>query len=122
MNELLTLKIRLQSDMMTTVRLTTGGVCSLAGLDLDESEDCKVCVTESLLLLLHRGYRAASLSFRAEEGLKIRVEGEEAGEIGEESVEDEISAALLGALAEDVTTEKEGDCLRAIGFRFGNGR
>ena len=59
MNALIDLKIPLESDLMTTVRLLTGGVCSLVGLGLEESEDCKVCVTESLLLLKHGGCRAA---------------------------------------------------------------
>lgn len=122
MKELLTLGVRLQSEFMTTVRLATGGVCSLAGLDMDESEDCKVCVTESLLLLMHRGYRAADIRFSGEEALSVLIEGREYGGETGEFAEDEISAALLSALAENVNMQKEDGCLRAIGFRFGNGR
>ncbi len=122
MNELMTLQVRLASEYMTTVRLATGGLCSMKGLDLDESEDCKVCVTESLLLLMHRGYRRASVSFFGDDGLFVRVEGYDGEAKTADSAEDEISAALLGALARDVNTEKEGGYLRAIGFRFGNGR
>ena len=31
--------------LMTTVRLTVGGITAAAGLDVDEGEDFKVCVT-----------------------------------------------------------------------------
>ena len=76
MNALIDLKIPLESDLMTTVRLLTGGVCSLVGLGLEESEDCKVCVTESLLLLKHGGCRAAHLTFVREGGIRVTIEGE----------------------------------------------
>ncbi len=114
----ITMRIPLKSEIMTTVRLTTGGVCSLAGLDIDRSEDCKVCVTESLLLLLHAGYREATIEFAAEDGLKISIAA--AGERAEAELapEDEISAALLGALAADVCTEKRGGTVCAVSFRF----
>jgi hypothetical protein len=109
----------LTAELMTTVRLTTGGICSLAGLCLDDSEDCKVCVTESLHLLRHRGYARAELAFRWDEGLCIAVTGE--GERGKETEasEDEISAALLSALAEDVIVEKRDGAVCKISFRFG---
>ena len=119
MEELLTLKLQLRNDLMTTVRLATGGVCSLAGLSLDGSEDCKVCVTESLLLLMHGGFSRATLRFCRGEGLEVEATGEGDGKRTEACVEDEISVALL---TEGVNLQKEGGCLRAIGFRFGNGR
>ena len=119
MKEEMTLTFPLKSEFLTTVRLATGGVCSLAGLDLDESEDCKVCVTESLLILKRNGYGAACVSFDAEEGLRVCVKGEEKGE-GSPSEEDEISYALLGALVKDLDLEKKDDCVAAIGFAFGS--
>ncbi len=117
MNELMTLIFPLGSDKMTTVRLTTGGLCALASLGLDESEDCKVCVTESLLLLMHRGYREARVTFSLEGGLAVRVEGEGEGS-GAPTEEDEISFALLGALNDAVSTEQREGKLKAIAFRF----
>lgn len=118
MSELFALRFPLKSEMMTTVRLAAGGVCSLYGLDFDASEDCKVCVTESLLLLLHRGYRTASVRFFGGETLRLRIEGEEAGdEIP--SPEDEISLALLGALLGDLQTEERENRLFALSFSVG---
>ena len=123
MKTLLTLGVQLNNELMTTVRLATGGVCSLVGLDIDETEDCKVCVTESLLLLMHSGYPAARVSFFEDGGAFVRIEAEGERQEREESQDDSISSALLFALAEDVNMEKEGDCLKAIAFRFvKNGR
>lgn len=122
MKELYSAKVLLKNELMTTVRLTTGGVCSVAGLSLDESEDCKVCVTESLLLLMHCGFDYASVRFFDDEGVKVEITGECPNGKAKECVEDEISIALLSALTENVNLQKEDGCLYAIGFRFGNGR
>ena len=75
----MTLELALKNELMTTVRLATGGVCSLAGLGLDDSEDCKVCVTESLLLLKHRGYLSAEIRYGYEDGFEISIEGKSVG-------------------------------------------
>lgn len=123
MKNLLSLDFELNRELMTTLRLATGGVCSLAGLNIDETEDCKVCVTESLLLLMHCGYPSARVSFSDDDGVFVRIEAEGAAKEGEESPDDGISSALLFALAQEVNMEKEKDCLKAIGFRFvKNGR
>ncbi len=118
MKELMTLYFPLGSDKMTTVRLATGGLSALAGLSLDESEDCKVCVTESLLLLMHRGYAAARVVFSLEDGLLVHIAGEGEGE-GAPAEEDEISFALLTALNDTVRTEQKNGKLAEIVFRFG---
>ena len=123
MNTLLSLDCQLNSELMTTVRLTTGGICSYAGLDIDATEDCKVCVTESLLLLMHGGYPQARVSFYEDGGIRVQIEamGNKQGSI--EVPDDGISSALLQALANDVNMKKEKDCLKAIEFRFvTNGR
>ena len=118
MKELMTLVFPFGRDKMTTVRLATGGLCALAGLGLDDSEDCKVCVTESLLLLMHRGYASARVSFYEEEGLFVRIAGEGEGEEAP-TEEDEISFALLTALNDTLQTERRGERLQQISFRFG---
>lgn len=119
MSTLMTMRIPLGSEMMTTVRLTTGGLCSLVGLGMDESEDCKVCVTESLLLLLHGGFSHAEITFTEdEEGLCVRVTGEGERETAYTMPEDEISAALLEALAREIAVEKSEGGTSAVSFRF----
>ena len=118
MKDLMKLELPLGGEIMTTVRLTTGGICSLAGMDLDASEDCKVCVTESLLLLMHAGYRRAAVSFAEEEGLlSISLSGMGMADDAEDVPEDEISEALLEALAAQVAFEKRGR-LVGVTIRF----
>ena len=120
MKEQMTLTFPLRSEFLTTVRLATGGVCSLAGLDLDASEDCKVCVTESLLLLLRRGFSSARVSFApAEGGMRVCVTGEACEERKPFSDEDEIALALLHALAREVTMDKAEGEVGEIAFLFG---
>ena len=118
MKDILALGIGLNREILTTVRLTTGGVCSLVGLDMEESEDCKVCVTESLLLLMHSGFRAARLSFAESEGVCIKIEGDDYAAPEENYPDDEISSALLSALAGDVNMQRRDGRLTAIEFRF----
>ena len=118
MNALIDLKIPLESGLLTTVRLLTGGVCSLVGLGLEESEDFKACVTESLLLLKHGGYTSARLIFTREGGIRICISGEEGGGEPVSSMEEEISVALLEALVEDLTMDKTASGASRICFGF----
>ncbi len=99
----------LTGEYLTTVRLTVGGLCSLVGFDVDSSEDYKVCVTESLLILKRNGYTRATLQFSLGETLACKVCGEEKTGEKEENMEDEISRALLGALLGNVTFEQDDD-------------
>ena len=107
----------LTGEYLTTVRLTTGGLCSLVGFDVDFAEDFKVCVTESLLILKRNGYTAATIVFTVGEALGCHIVGTEKGGEKENSPEDEISRALLSALLGkvDYTTDEAGKVL-AIAF------
>ena len=94
--------VPLTGEYLTTVRLTTGGLCALAGFDVDETEDFKVCVTESLLILKRNGYTRASITFTVDEKLGCSIQGEAYCGEKENTLEDEISRALLSALLGDV--------------------
>ena len=100
----------LTGEYLTTVRLTTGGICALADFDVESTEDFKVCVTESLLVLKRNGFSTATIEFTLSDMLCCCVRGE--GVCGEktESMEEEISRALLSALLgkiEFVTNEDD---------------
>ena len=101
----------LTGEYLTTVRLTTGGLCSLVGFDVDFAEDFKVCVTESLLILKRSGYTTATIDFTVDEALGCHVYGKERQGEKENSPEDEISRALLSALLGDVKwdTDENGE-------------
>ena len=118
MKNVFELNFPLLNEMMTTVRLAVGGVCAMKGMDLDASEDCKVCVTESLLLLKHRGYLNAHVCFYEDGGLRVRISGEGEGK-AEETSEDDISLALLNALLSDLETEEQDGKLSAVTFACG---
>lgn len=102
-------ELPLTGEYLTTVRLTTGGLCALAGFDVDAAEDYKVCVTESLLILKRNGFTRASIAFTLGDALACNVCGN--GKTGdkEDSLEDEISRALLAALVGEVEFVKDDD-------------
>lgn len=106
----------LTGEYLTTVRLTTGGLCSLVGFDVDEAEDYKVCVTESLLILKRNGFARAEIEFSLSEVLACKVCGlEQNGELVD-SFEDEISRALLSALVAKVEFVKDDNRIVRIEF------
>lgn len=96
------IEVPLMGEYLTTVRLTTGGICALAGFDVDETEDFKVCVTESLLILKRNGYTRAKICFSVDQALGCTITGEAYNGVKENTLEDEISRALLSALLGDV--------------------
>ena len=96
--EKFSVKLPLTGEYLTTVRLTTGGLCALAGFDVDATEDYKVCVTESLLILKRNGFSSAVIEFSVGETLGCVLTGETLSLEKEEGIEDEISRALLSAL------------------------
>lgn len=100
------INLPLTGEYLTTVRLTTGGLCALAGFDVDTTEDFKVCVTESLLILKRNGFLRAAIEFTVAEALSCVVCGEENSGETETSIEDEISHALLSALLGNVEISK----------------
>lgn len=104
-NNTFSVTLPLTGEYLTTVRLTTGGLCSLVGFDVELAEDFKVCVTESLLILKRNGYTSATIDFSIGEALRCCVRGEELGGEKEDAIEDEISRALLSALLGEVCFE-----------------
>ena len=107
--EKFSVSLPLTGEYLTTVRLTVGGLCALAGFDVDFAEDYKVCVTESLLILKRNGYVRAELDFTVGETLAVAVCGKDKSGECEESMEDEISRALLGALVGEVAFVQDSD-------------
>lgn len=95
-------QLPISGDYLTTVRLTTGGLCALVGFDVDTAEDYKVCVTESLLILKRNGYTRAEVTFTVGETLKCEICGTDFVGVEEDALENEISTALLRALVGEV--------------------
>ena len=110
------INLPITGDYLTTVRLTTGGICALAGFDVDSAEDFKVCVTESLLILKRNGYKRATIAFSVGEMLGCEIIGEEQSAEKEEGIEDEISYALLNALLGKVEFSEQDGRVAVIRF------
>ncbi len=106
----------LTGEYFTTVRLTVGGLCALVGFDVDTAEDFKVCVTESLLILKRNGFSSARVEFSVNEALSCAVVGEGKAAEKEESLEDEISHALLQALLGKVEIVRDTERVVRIEF------
>lgn len=114
--EKFTVKLPLTGEYLTTVRLTTGGLCALVGFDVDGAEDFKVCVTESLLILKRNGFQSAEIEYYVSETLACKVIGADGCGEKQDSFEDEISCALLSALVEGVRFGKDGDKVISVEF------
>lgn len=116
--EKFSVSLPLSNEYLTTVRLTTGGLCALAEFDVDSAEDFKVCVTESLLILKRNGFRAAVIDFELGETLSFSASGLEEGGAEEKGADEEISYALLNALLGNVDFVKDdGGKVRRIAFK-----
>ena len=107
----------LTGEYFTTVRLTVGGVCALAGFDVDATEDFKVCVTECLLILNRNGFASATISLSIGKELACEITGEQLeGEVMD-TPENEISLALLSALLGEVEFVNEANRVVKIKFK-----
>lgn len=107
----------LTGEYFTTVRLTVGGVCALAGFDVDATEDFKVCVTECLLILNRNGFASATISLSIGKELACEISGEQLeGEVMD-TPENEISLALLSALLGEVEFVNEANRVVKIKFK-----
>lgn len=103
------------NGLMTTVRLAVGGLAAAAGLNVDDAEDFKVCITESLLIFKRNGAVSATAHCIIDEGLEVTLFSESADDVkAEESAENEISFALLGALVDEVNFERENGVVTGV--------
>lgn len=99
------------SAYMTALRLVAGAVCSAHDIDVDALEDFKVCVTESAIILRNSGFEYALVTFDGEDGVTCTVSGE--GGTPEES-ENDFSLALISALVDDCTIERDGAIIKRV--------
>ncbi|MGN1061006.1 MAG: hypothetical protein ACI4QN_04660 [Candidatus Coproplasma sp.] len=92
------------SEFMTAVRLTVGAVCAVADVDIDATEDMKVCVTESCLYLKGCGYENVTVQLGCDGGVTATVCGE--GGTPEDN-DNGFSLALISALVSSCEIERK---------------
>ena len=104
------------NGLMTTVRLAVGGLAAAAGMNVDDAEDFKVCVTESLLIFKRNGFPSASAHCVIDEGLEVTLLAEHSDDDlkGGENGENEISFALVGALVDEVKFQRENEMVTGV--------
>ena len=100
------------SKYFTALRLAVGGVCAAADLDIDATEDFKVSVTESCLILKNCGFGSAEIVLNTTDGVSAEITGAEAGVLGEG--ENEFSLALISALVSSCKIEKDGKAVTKV--------
>lgn len=100
------------SEYMTAVRLVVGAICSIADEDIDITEDFKVCVTESCLILKNGGFDEVELSFSVADGVMATVSG--IGGAALPAGDNEFSLALVSALVSSCEIEKQGDIINKV--------
>ncbi len=92
------------SEYMTALRLAVGAVCAAGDTDVDLTEDMKVCVTESCLILKSCGFESVEITLGCNGGVCATVRGE--GGTPAES-DNEFSLALVSALVSSCVLERE---------------
>lgn len=103
------------SAYITALRLVAGAVCSAYDMDVDVSEDFKVCVTESCIILKNCGFESATVTFVGGDDVRCIVEGE--GGIPKVS-ENEFSLALISALVGECEIERAGEIIKRVSLKI----
>ena len=108
----LTVKVHLaDSGYMTALRLVCGAVCSAHGLDMDDLEDFKVCVTESAIILKNCGFESVTATFAGGEEVVCTVYGEGGAP---KAGDNELSLALVSALVKECDIVRRGDIIERV--------
>ena len=103
------------SEYMTALRLVCGAVCSVHGLDLDATEDFKVCVTESAIILKRCGFDSVTATFSGGEDVACTVYGEGGSPV---EGENELSLALVSALVKECDIVRHGDVIKRVTIKI----
>lgn len=103
------------SEFMTALRLTVGAVCAAADVDVDSSEDMKVCVTESCLFLKGCGYESVTIELGCDGGVTACVCG---GGGYPEDKDNGFSLALISALVSSCEIEKKNGLVNKLTLKI----
>ena len=106
----------LDEKYFVSLRLATAGVCDVAMLDVEKTEDFKLCVAEACLSLMRAGYLAVRVALCGDDGMRARVEGvgtcENAPKLSDEG--ESFTLSLLQELVDDVQFERVDGKIRYI--------
>lgn len=105
MDELTRIEVEIRADasLVRLLRLVASGVASLAGMDVDDVDDCRAAVDELCAALIEVGDGGPlRVEFRTD-GHEVRVRGSvsAAGDHGLDRARHELSELILGAVADE---------------------
>lgn len=103
------------SEFMTALRLAVGAVCAAADADIDATEDMKVCVTESCLLLKDCGYESVAVELSCAGGVTARVCGCGGCPVDRDNG---FSLALISALVSSCGIEKNNGIIGGLTLKI----
>ena len=103
----------LEEKYFVSLRLATAGICDVAELDVEKSEDFKLCVAEACLSLMRAGFSAARVQLSGEDGMQALISG-----VGDVAKTPKLSAegeqftlSLLAELVDELNIERKGDLI-----------
>jgi anti-sigma regulatory factor (Ser/Thr protein kinase) len=116
MEKEIVLELPLCSNNLLCARLTTFAVCSLMKIDINETEDIKVCVNEACLIMMNSRYSNVNVKYNMENNLKICVQGSGSclNPINSDEDSKELSLMLLNSLVDEVDYKKDGGIISSI--------
>ena len=103
------------SAYITALRLVAGAVCSAHDIDVDTSEDFKVCVTESCIILKNCGFEMVEVTFFGGDEVRCEVSGCGGTPKGSEN---EFSLALISALIGECDIQKHGEIIERVSLKI----
>lgn len=110
--DIINLSIPNKADYISLVRLTSSGIGSRLGMDIDEIEDIKVAIVEACInSLIKEDKEEINISFEIdEEKISIRVSNvvDEIPEDISENRERELGLLIIKSLMDDVKFTKDG--------------
>lgn len=95
----------------TALRLVAGTVCSISDVDIDATDDFKVCITEGAIILKNNGFEKVTATFTNNGKVACTLSGE-GGTVAE--ADNELSIALISALIDECHIERKGEAISSI--------
>ncbi len=114
MDKRIDMTLPLSSECLVAARLTAGAVCNILGLDIEEADDVKLCVSEACNLIFAQHFGAASIRFGFEKDLCVEIRGDQPSEGPDKEVDEDMSRLLLDTLSDRVDYAEEGGKLVRI--------
>jgi hypothetical protein len=114
------LEMRAERELVQLARLVVTGLATVAGMGLEEAEDCRAAVDEMVSSLLEVSAEGSVLSvdIEASQGaLTVRGGAETSGRPATDDVRHEISGMILQAVTDRYSFDVDADAMRAS-FEF----